>query len=126
MMRNILHFALALSLIAPGLIQAQSTAQVTALRVGHLVDPENATVTANQIILIQDGKFTAIGANLALPADANVVDMSQYYVSPGLVDAHNHLALTYKEEPEHNSYYLTSVLDSTALRASRRCPTALR
>ena len=117
MMRNILHFALALSLIAPGLIQAQSTAQVTALRVGHLVDPENATVTANQIILIQDGKFTAIGANLAIPAGANVVDMSQYYVSPGLVDAHNHLALTYKEEPEHNSYYLTSVLDSTALRA---------
>jgi len=46
-----------------------------------------------------------------------VVDLSQYYVSPGLVDAHNHLALTYKEEPEHNSYYLTSVLDSTALRA---------
>jgi imidazolonepropionase-like amidohydrolase len=33
------------------------------------------------------------------------------------VDAHNHLALTYKEEPEHNNYYLTSVLDSTALRA---------
>lgn len=33
------------------------------------------------------------------------------------MDAHNHLALTYKEEPEHNSYYLTSVLDSTALRA---------
>jgi imidazolonepropionase-like amidohydrolase len=117
MTKNILHFALALSLIVPGLIQAQSTVQVTALRVGHLVDPENATVAANQIILIQDGKFTAIGANLAIPAGANVVDMSQYYVSPGLVDAHNHLALTYKEEPEHNSYYLTSVLDSTALRA---------
>ncbi len=116
-MRNILHSALALSLIAPGLIHAQSTGQVTALRVGHLVDPENATVTANQIILIQDGKFTAIGANLAIPAGADVVDLSQYYVSPGLVDAHNHLALTYKEEPEHNSYYLTSVLDSTALRA---------
>jgi imidazolonepropionase-like amidohydrolase len=45
------------------------------------------------------------------------VDLSQYYISPGLVDAHNHLALTYKEEPEHNSYYLTSVLDSTAIRA---------
>src|SRR5580700_3307794 len=117
MTKNILHLTVALSLIAPGLIHAQGATQVTALRVGHLVDPENATATANQIILIQDGKFTAIGANLAIPAGANVVDMSQYYVSPGLVDAHNHLALTYKEEPEHNSYYLTSVLDSTALRA---------
>ena len=92
-------------------------AQVTALRVGHLVDPETGTAATNQIILIQDGKFSAIGPNLAIPANATVVDMSQYWVSPGLVDAHNHLALTYKEEPEHNSYYLTSVLDSTALRA---------
>jgi len=36
---------------------------------------------------------------------------------PGWVDAHSYLALTYKEEPENNSYYLTSVMDSTAIRA---------
>lgn len=101
------------ALIAPTLL----TAQTIALRVGHLVDPEAGTAAANQVILIQAGKFTAIGANVAIPAGADVVDLSQYYISPGLVDAHNHLALTYKEEPEHNSYYLTSVLDSTAIRA---------
>ena len=38
-------------------------------------------------------------------------------VMPGLVDAHNHLALTYKPEPENNVYYYTYVQDSTALRA---------
>ena len=43
--------------------------------------------------------------------------MSNQWVTQGLVDAHNHLALTYKMLPENNSYYLTSVLDSTALRA---------
>ena len=48
---------------------------------------------------------------------ASDCDLSQYYVSPGLVDAHNHLALTYKRDPENNSYYLTSVMDSTAIRA---------
>jgi len=101
------------SLLVPSLLGAQ----VTALRVGHLIDPESGTVAANQVILIEGGKFTSIGANTAIPSGAEVVDLSQYYVSPGLVDAHNHLALTYKEEPEHNSYYLTSVLDSTALRA---------
>jgi len=92
-------------------------AQVTALKIGHLVDPESGTAAANQVALIENGKFTAIGGNVAIPAGATVVDLSQFYVSPGLVDAHNHLALTYKEEPEHNSYYLTSVLDSTAIRA---------
>ena len=36
---------------------------------------------------------------------------------PGLVDAHNHLALTYKPVPENNIYYYTYVQESTALRA---------
>ena len=92
-------------------------AQVTALKVGHLVNPESGTSAANQIILIENGRFTAIGPNVSIPAGATQVDLSQYYISPGLVDAHNHLALTYKEEPEHNSYYLTTVMDSTAIRA---------
>jgi imidazolonepropionase-like amidohydrolase len=96
---------------------ALSIAQVTALKIGHLVNPETGAAAANQVVLIENGKFTAIGANVAIPSGATVVDLAQYYVSPGLVDAHNHLALTYKEEPEHNSYYLTTVMDSTAIRA---------
>jgi imidazolonepropionase-like amidohydrolase len=93
------------------------SAQVTALKVGHLVNPETGTTATNQILLIENGKFTAIGPNLPIPAGATLVDLSNYYISPGLVDSHNHLALTYKEEPEHNSYYLTTVMDSTAIRA---------
>ena len=93
------------------------SAQVTALKIGHLVNPETGTAAASQVILIENGRFTAIGANLPIPAGATTIDLSEYYVSPGLVDAHNHLALTYKEEPEHNSYYLTTVMDSTAIRA---------
>ena len=105
-------------LLAPALALACAAgAQVTALRVGHLIDPETGSVAQNQVILVQGGRFTAIGPNVATPAGAEVIDLSQYYVSPGLVDAHNHLALTYKRDPENNSYYLTSVMDSTAIRA---------
>lgn len=111
-MRKFLSLALAMAAAA-----TLAHAQVTALRAGHLVDPETGTAAASQVILIENGKFSAIGANLVIPAGADVVNLSDYWISPGLVDAHNHLALTYKEEPEHNSYYLTSVLDSTALRA---------
>ena len=93
------------------------TAQVIAIRAGHLIDPETGAAAANQVILVEAGKFTSIGANVAIPQNAEVIDLSQYYVSPGLVDAHNHLALTYKKDPENNSYYLTSVMDSTAIRA---------
>ena len=92
-------------------------AQVIALNVGHLVDPEAGAVLDNQIILVENGRFTAIGPNVAIPPGAEVIDLSRQWVTPGLVDAHNHLALTYKMLPENNSYYLTSVLDSTAIRA---------
>ena len=92
-------------------------AQVIAIRAGHLVDPETGTAAANQVLLVEGGRFTAIGANVAIPQGAEVIDLSQSYVSPGLVDAHNHLALTYKKDPENNSYYLTTVMDSTAIRA---------
>ncbi len=96
---------------------ALMSAQVLAIRAGRLIDPETGTASPNQVVLIEAGKFRAIGANVPIPAGAEVVDLSQYNVLPGLVDAHNHLALTYKRDPENNSYYLPSVLDSTAIRA---------
>ncbi len=99
------------------LLSLNLSAQVTALRVGHLVDPENGSVANNQIVLVENGKFAAVGPNVAIPAGAEVVDLSSSWVTQGLVDAHNHLALTYKMLPENNSYYLTTVLDSTAIRA---------
>ena len=70
------------------------TGPVTAIRAGRLVDPETGTVATNQVILVQGGRFTAIGANVPVPAGAQVIDLSSLTVVPGLVDAHNHLALT--------------------------------
>jgi imidazolonepropionase-like amidohydrolase len=108
-----LAFAVGALAAGPG----SAPGQVTAIRAGRLVDPESATIAANQVILIEGGRFTAIGANLAIPRGAEVIDLSGMTVLPGLVDAHNHLALTYKAEPEHNVYYLTYVMESTPLRA---------
>jgi imidazolonepropionase-like amidohydrolase len=96
---------------------ATLSADTIAIRAGRLIDPETGSAAPNQIVLVEDGKFKQIGANVAIPAGAEVIDLSQSSVLPGLVDAHNHLALTYKKEPENNVYYLTTVLDSTAIRA---------
>jgi imidazolonepropionase-like amidohydrolase len=91
--------------------------QVTAIKAGRIIDPDAGTISMNQVILVENGKFTAVGANVAIPPNAEVIDLSALTVLPGLVDAHNHLALTYKEVPERNIYYLTYVLEPTALRA---------
>ena len=98
-------------------VTAQTAAPITAIKAGRLIDPETATVTTNQTILIEGERIKAIGANLAIPAGAMIIDLSKLTVLPGLVDTHTHMALTYKEQPENNYYYLTFVTDSTALRA---------
>lgn len=100
-----------------GFLSAAVFAEVTAIRAGKLIDPETGRVAANQVILVDGGKITAVGAGVAIPAGATVIDLSDLTVLPGLVDTHTHLGLTYKDIPEHDYYYLTYVMDSTPLRA---------
>ena len=113
------HPAAAAALLAAllALSPLSLSAQVTAIRAGRLLDPDKGTISTNQVILVEKGKFTAVGADVAIPRDATVIDLSDLTVMPGLVDTHNHLAITYKEEPESNVYYFTYVMDPTPLRA---------
>jgi imidazolonepropionase-like amidohydrolase len=95
----------------------QTAAPITAIRAGRLLDPDAGRVLTNQIILVEGTRIRDVGPNVAIPPGARVIDLSALTVMPGLVDAHNHLALTYKPEPESNIYYYTYVQESTALRA---------
>ena len=74
------------------ILSALAVAQVTVVRAGRLIDPDLGTVLTNQIILIKDGKIQAVGRELALPADAKVIDLSDKTVLPGLIDCHTHVA----------------------------------
>jgi imidazolonepropionase-like amidohydrolase len=100
--------------------------KIVAVKAGRLVDPESGTVATNQIILVEGERIRQVGAGLAIPAGAEVIDLSNLTVLPGLVDAHTHTALTYKEVPENNVYYLTYVLDSTPLRAIQASSNAMQ
>src|ERR1700704_47341 len=105
------------AMVCATLAAQQAAPPVTAIRAGRLVDPEAGRVLTNQVILVQGTKITDVGPNVAIPAGAQVIDLSRMTVMPGLVEAHNHLALTYKPDPENNIYYYTYVQESTALRA---------
>ena len=93
------------------------TPAITAIKAGRLIDPETGTSVPDQVIIIEGEKIKAIGSGLAIPTGAKVIDLSKLTVLPGLVDAHTHMALTYKEQPENNYYYLTYIMESSPLRA---------
>ena len=48
---------------------------------------------AQSDLLIVDGKIKAIGKNLSAPAQAEVIDATGKHISPGIIDAHSHLAI---------------------------------
>jgi imidazolonepropionase-like amidohydrolase len=61
--------------------------------VGGRVVPIEAEPVDVGTVLVQDGRITAVGADVAVPAGAKVVDASGTWVLPGLIDAHTHLGV---------------------------------
>ena len=95
--RLILTLALAAMLyLAPG-SGARITGQGTrAPRLVALTGATLLTVTRGTIpngtILLRDGTIAALGASVDIPSGAEVVDVTGRFISPGVIDAHTHIA----------------------------------
>jgi imidazolonepropionase-like amidohydrolase len=68
-----------------------ATPAVVAIRNGTILTATRGTI-ANGTILMRDGKIAAVGTNVSIPSGAEVYDATGKFVSPGLIDAHSHIA----------------------------------
>ena len=79
---------------------AAAQGKLKAIKAGGFIDVTNGSVLKNQIILIQDDSIIAVGSTITIPKDAEIIDLSNATVLPGLIDCHTHIT----SEPG-NDYY---------------------
>jgi imidazolonepropionase-like amidohydrolase len=65
--------------------------QVVAIRAGRLFDSRSGALLANQVVLIRGDRIADVGADVAIPAGASVIDLGSATVLPGMIDAHVHV-----------------------------------
>ena len=66
-----------------------------ALRCGTLFDGTGAPPLRSAVVLVDDGRIAAVGpaASTPVPPGAEVLDLGDRFVMPGLIDAHNHISI---------------------------------
>ncbi len=82
-------------------VAVPSFAATKALKFGKLVDGAGRVLN-NAIVIVDNDRITAVttAAN-AIPAGAEVIDLSRYTGIPGMIDAHTHL--TYGPDPSQRA-----------------------
>ena len=73
---------------AAGLLLSQTNHLI--LRGGHVIDPANGVDGVMDVEVLR-GRITAVGPNLAVSPEVQLIDVSKFYVVPGLVDLHMHV-----------------------------------
>ena len=103
--------------IALGTVIALTTAapapaqQIKALKFASVVDGSGRVVPQGIVIVSGDKVVRVMGPREALPANAQVVDLTRYTAIPGLIDLHTHM-----------TYYWDSTSETDPWRQPRRTP----
>src|SRR6266550_5091380 len=73
-----------------GVYQCPPAPRVVAIRAGRLFDTKTGQMLTRQVALLSGDRITEVGpeARVRIPAGVLVIDLSQFTVLPGLIDAH--------------------------------------
>jgi imidazolonepropionase-like amidohydrolase len=74
------------------IINSPGKKPLVAIRNATIVPVSSATIP-NGTIVFNNGVITAVGASVAIPANATVIDGTGLFVYPGLIDAGSHVGL---------------------------------
>ncbi len=88
MKAGIFAAAVGMSVIAPSM----AVAQTTIIHAGRLIDVPGKTPRGPSTIIVEDGRIVSVeDGHAPIPDGADLVDLTDHTVLPGLIDSHVHL-----------------------------------
>jgi len=78
---------------SPGQTQTQASAKPIVLHAARLLDIENGRIIKPGEVLVEGERIVAAGTSVNRPSGAEVIDLGDRTLMPGLIDAHIHLFL---------------------------------
>ena len=128
MKKNSLHRLAVLFVVGLVLVPAASgdAAKPVTVRCGRLIDGRSDDVRSGAVVLVEGERIKAVGAGLAVPADATVIDLSRSTCLPGLIYNHTHILLQGDiTAADYDEQLLKESIPYRAIRATVAARTAL-
>jgi len=94
-----------------------------AVRCGRLIDGLADEARANATVLIEDGRITAVGAEVVPPEGVPFLDLDGYTCLPGLIDMHTHLTDRPGDTADLSIFYGRTREEQVALGREHTAPT---
>jgi imidazolonepropionase-like amidohydrolase len=89
------HLVPAILVLAIGAIPIRAADDVIVLKAKRMFDGKAKSLVPNGVVIVQGDKIVDVGSGLAVPSDAQVIDLGDATLAPGFMDAHTHLTLDY-------------------------------
>lgn len=89
---------------------ANTTDSVVVIKGATILTVTQGTIQ-NGTMLLRGGKIAAVGADVPIPAGADIVDATGKFVSPGIIDCHSHIAVDSVNEAGTTVSSMTGIED---------------